>query len=82
MQEEKQRYWLTFRTGTECKPLIWEMSRKFDLVFNIRGSSTTGGVGLMAIELEGPHERILRAVRWFERRGVEVSPVELSAIEG
>ncbi|MDB6108869.1 MAG: napF [Pedosphaera sp.] len=82
MATEKQRYWLTFTAERTTKPLIWEMSKKFELIFNIRNSSLTDEVGVVAIELQGPRETINKAVRWFQRKGVQVNPVELNTIEG
>jgi ABC-type methionine transport system ATPase subunit len=80
---EKRRYWLTFDADGTTRPLIWEMSRRFDLMFNIRTASINDNTtGITAIELEGPGERIDRAVRWFRRRGVQVDPIELNTIEG
>ncbi|MDB6064090.1 MAG: napF2 [Pedosphaera sp.] len=82
MAAEKGRFWLTFDAGGTTKPLIWEMSKKFDLVFNIRNSSVTPTLGVVAIELRGPKATIDKAIRWFTRKGVHVDPVELSTIEG
>jgi ABC-type methionine transport system ATPase subunit len=79
---EKKRYWLTFDAKGTTQPLIWEMSKRFDVIFNIRNSSVTDAVGIIAIELEGQAETISRAVRWFKRKGVQVDPVELNTIEG
>jgi ABC-type methionine transport system ATPase subunit len=82
MAREKKRYWLTFDTESTTQPLIWEMSRRFDIIFNIRSSSVSDTVGITAVELEGPVETIGRAVQWFKRKGVQVDPVELNTIEG
>jgi hypothetical protein len=83
MRKERQRFWLTFTAQGTNKPLIWQMSKKFDdLIFNIRNSSVTDQVGLIALELEGDRRTIDAAVRWFRRKGVQVDPVELSTIEG
>ena len=79
---EKRRFWLVFDTKRTRQPLIWQMSRKFGLVFNIRSSNVTDALGLIALELEGRHEIIDQAIKWFERKGVQVDPVELNAIEG
>lgn len=79
---EKRRYWLVFDSKRTKQPLVWEMSRKFGLIFNIRSSNVTDALGLIALELEGRHEIIEQAVKWFERKGVQVDPVELNAIEG
>jgi len=82
MALEKQRFWLTFDEESSRKPLICEMSREFDVVFNIRNASVTPNIGLMAVELEGDREVIKKAVAWFEAHGVQVEPVEINTIEG
>lgn len=80
--KEKRRLWLTFSAEATTKPLLWQMSRRFDLVFNVRNSSVTNDLGLIALELEGDPRIIEQAIRWFRKQGVQVDPVELNAIEG
>ena len=78
----KRRLWLTFTAEATTEPLIWEMSRRYDLIFNIRNSSVTENVGIIALELEGDPKVIEKAISWYRTKGVKVDPVELSAIEG
>jgi L-aspartate semialdehyde sulfurtransferase ferredoxin len=82
MARETQRFWLTFDGETNRKPLICEMARKFDVIFNIRNASVTPAIGLIALELEGERAVIQKAVAWFESNGVQVEPVEINTIEG
>jgi L-aspartate semialdehyde sulfurtransferase ferredoxin len=82
MAHETQRFWLTFDGEINRKPLICEMSRTFDVVFNIRNASVTPSIGIIALELEGERSVIQKAVAWFEARGVQVEPVEINTIEG
>lgn len=82
MATEKQRFWLTFDANGVTRPIIWEMSKKYDVVFNIRSSSVTKEVGIIALELEGEREVIKAAVKWLEGAGVQVEPVEINTIEG
>jgi hypothetical protein len=58
------------------------MSKKFEVVFNIRNASVTPNVGIIALELEGDRAQIKKAVVWFEANGVQVEPVEINTIEG
>jgi len=81
-KKEKRRLWLTFTAETTTQPILWKMSRRFDLIFNVRNSSVTNEVGLIALELAGDPRTIESAVRWFRTQGVQVDPVELNAIEG
>jgi len=82
MAREIQRLWLTFDDESSRKPLIYEMSRKFEVVFNIRNASVTASIGIIALELNGDREEIKKAVAWFEANGVQVEPVEINTIEG
>ena len=82
MARETQRFWLTFSEDSNGKPLICEMGRKFDIVFNIRNASVTPTVGIIALELEGERKVLKEAVAWFESNGVQVEPVEINTIEG
>ncbi len=79
---EKRRVWLTFDAKGTTQPLIWLMSHRYDVIFNLRSSSVSEAVGLVALELEGKPKTLDAAVRWFKRQGVRVDPVELNAIEG
>jgi ABC-type methionine transport system ATPase subunit len=81
MAQETQRFWLTFNSDTNRKPLICEMARKFDIVFNIRNASVTPSIGIIALELEGDRAVLKEAVVWFESQGVQVEPVEINTIE-
>ncbi|MCE0483355.1 MAG: NIL domain-containing protein [Methylacidiphilales bacterium] len=82
MARETQRLWLTFDGETSRKPLIYEMSRNFDVIFNIRNASVTASVGIIALELEADREVLKKAVAWLEEHGVQVEPVEINTIEG
>ena len=82
MARETQRFWLTFDGDSSRKPLICEMSKKFDITFNIRNASVTPTVGIIALELEADREVIKKAVAWLEANGVQVEPVEINTIEG
>ena len=82
MARETQRFWFTFDGESSRKPLIYEMSKNFDIVFNIRNASVTQTIGIIALELEGDREEIKKAVAWFEANGVQVEPVEINTIEG
>ena len=81
MAKQSQRYWLSFSAESAKRPLIWEMSKKFDLIFNVRSASVTEQIGLIALELTGKQETIESALRWLRRKGVEVDPIELQIKE-
>lgn len=64
------------------KPLIWQLGRKFDVVTNIRQASVTDEIGIVCLELDGKRAEVKAAIKWLEKTGVSVEPVEISAIAG
>jgi len=82
MAKQSQRYWLTFPAERARHPLIWEMSKKYDLIFNVRNASVTEQVGVIAIELTGEQKTIGAALKWLQKNRVEVDPIELDVVEG
>lgn len=75
MANESKRYWLTFNAKSVRRPIIHEMSRKFDLVFDIRSANVTPEMGLMAIELTGAAKELDAARKWLVKQGVQVDPI-------
>ena len=63
------------RTGP--KPL----SKRFDTVFNIRGSTVTSELGLVALEIDGKGGEVTKAIAWLRAKGVAVEPIEKNVIE-
>lgn len=82
MEKFRGRYWLNFSGPSATDPLVCEMSKKFDLVFNIRQATIHDTGGIMAIELTGERQTVKAAIAWLEGRGVVVEPVEINTIEG
>ena len=62
-------------------PIIWELSQKFPLVTNVRQASVTDEIGIVCLELEGQRADIKTAIKWLERMGIKVEPVEINVIE-
>lgn len=82
MARQLSRLWLMFPAKLIMRPMIYEMSRQFPVVFNIRQASVNSEVGIVSLELEGEREDIKNAIAWFEEQGVKVEPVEINTIEG
>ena len=57
------------------------LAKQFDVVFNIRGSTVTAEMGLVALELDGQQAEIDKAIGWLKGRGVIVEPIEKNVIE-
>ena len=77
----RAKLYLTYPSRLVREPLIYHLSRTFDLVFNIRQASINEEIGIIALELDGRLDDIQRAIGWFRERGVYVEPIEKNVIE-
>jgi ABC-type methionine transport system ATPase subunit len=80
-RETRQKFYLTYPQRLVREPLIYQLSRKFDVVFNVRGASVSEEIGIIALELDGDPEVIEAAVAWLREQGVTVEPIEKNVIE-
>jgi len=78
----QQRLWLMYPPRLIKKPFIWEVSRKFKVITNIRQASVTDEIGIVCLELDGKRDEIKDAIKWLEKNGVNVEPVEINVIGG
>ena len=63
------------------QPLLWELGHRFKVITNIRQASITDEIGIVCLELEGRREEVKAAIKWLEKSGVKVEPVEIGVIE-
>ncbi|OGQ76620.1 MAG: hypothetical protein A3G94_04900 [Deltaproteobacteria bacterium RIFCSPLOWO2_12_FULL_60_16] len=82
-QKEKvcERIYLTFPKELVKEPIVCLLAKKFDIVFNIRGSTVTPEMALVALEIDGERGEVDRAVHWLKEKGVMVEPIEKNVIE-
>lgn len=78
---QQTRLWLMYPPRLIKTPIIWQLGRKFDLVSNVRQASVTDEIGIVCLELEGARSEIKAAIRWLEKAGISVEPVEINVIE-
>lgn len=76
-----ERVYLTFPKELVKEPLVCWLAKTFDIVFNIRGSTVTSEMGLIALEIDGEREEVNRAIVWLKEKGVIVEPIEKNVIE-
>jgi ABC-type methionine transport system ATPase subunit len=81
MERIRERYYLSYPRALIKEPILYQLVKKFDLVFNIRGASVSEEMGLVAVEFEGTSEQIERALAWLRQTGVTVEPIEKNVIE-
>ena len=77
----QQRLWLMYPPRLIKKPFIWEVGHKFKVVTNIRQASVTDEIGIVCLELNGAHDEVKAAIKWLEKNGVNVEPVEINVME-
>ena len=78
---ESRRFWLLYPSRKITDPTIWQLGQKFPLIFNIRQASVTDEIGIVCLELKGLREDIKGGIRWLEKCGIKVEPVEINVIE-
>lgn len=77
----RERVYLTFPKEQIKEPVLSMLSKRFDVVFNIRGSTVTSEMGLVALEIDGKESEVTKAIAWLKSKGITVEPIEKSVIE-
>jgi len=80
-QTQKTRLWLMYPPKLITTPVVWELGNKFKVVTNVRQASVTDEIGVVCLELEGERNEIKTAIKWLEKMGINVEPVEINVIE-
>ena len=55
------------------EPLLYQLTRRFDLVTNIRAASVTDEGGFVVLEMEGEEEVIGTALDYLREMGIEAT---------
>ena len=77
----RERVYLTFPKELINEPVLSLLSKQFDIVFNIRGSTVTSEMGLVALEIDGKNGEVAQAIAWLRAKGIAVEPIEKNVIE-
>ncbi|MEW6482013.1 MAG: NIL domain-containing protein [bacterium] len=64
------------------KPIIYQLSRDFDVITNIRRANIDQEIGWMVLELSGEMDEIDRAIDDLIKKGVKVDPIGGDVVEG
>lgn len=72
---------LIFPQSLIKEPVIHKMSKKFEVVFNLRRAKITENIGEIVLELDGEEDAITKAVDWLKSQGLKVEPVTHDTIE-
>jgi len=78
---QQSRLWLMYPARLITNPVIWELSRKFPVITNVRQASVTDEIGIVCLELSGRRADIKSSIQWLEKLGIKVEPVEIGVIE-
>jgi hypothetical protein len=61
--------------------VVWELGHKFPVITNVRQASVTDEIGIVCLEISGPRKSVTAAIKWLEKIGIKVEPVEIGVIE-
>ena len=78
---QQTRLWLMYPPKLITTPVVWQLSRKFKVVTNVRQASVTDEIGIVCLELDGERSEIKSAIKWLENLGISVEPLEINVIE-
>lgn len=76
----KRKIYLTYPENKIKEAIICDMYDQSKVRFNIRSATVTETSGLIAMELEGEEDKVLKALDFLRSRGVTVEPIELNVI--
>jgi ABC-type methionine transport system ATPase subunit len=78
----RRKVYLTFPRDKTKQAIICDMYDRYGVRFNIRSASVDDQMGLIALEMEADSYAVMvKAFKYFERRGVKVEPIEMNVIE-
>ena len=80
-ESQKTRLWLMYPPKLIKTPVIWELGHKFRVTTNVRQASVNDEIGVVCLELVGERDEIKDSIKWLEKMGVRVEPVEINVIE-
>jgi ABC-type methionine transport system ATPase subunit len=64
------------------EPVIYMMSKEYEVIPNIRRAKVTEQVGEVTLEIEGTEDNLKKAVAFLEKKGVKVEPVVGDVVGG
>ncbi len=77
----KQALSLIFPRTQIKEPVIYRMSKQFDVIFNLRRAKIDEHNGEIVLELEGEESVLKKAVSWLTSQGLKVEPITHDTIE-
>ncbi len=81
MARIKKQLDLIFPGEQVREPVIYRVSREYDIVFNIRRAKVTETTGELVLEFEGEESEVEKAVEYLAGKGVKVQPLPHDIVE-
>lgn len=78
---KKRQVRLVFPQNLIKEPIIGRLTKKFDVMPNIRRAKVTETVGEVELELEGTEESLQQGIDYLIAQGVKVEPVVGDIVE-
>ena len=78
----KRQLMFTFPQKLIREPIIYNLSKQFNIVTNIRQADISEDKGWVVLELEGEEKEIEQGIAWMTGKGVRVDPVTGDIVEG
>jgi ABC-type methionine transport system ATPase subunit len=72
---------LIFPQNLIKEPVIFDMTKKFGVIFNLRRAKVTDTVGEIVLELDGDKDSLDKATAYLKSRGVKVEPITHDTME-
>lgn len=76
MPESRRKILCTFPRQLIKEPILYNLGKEFDVVYNIHGASITDEMGMVALELVGEEGEVERAVSHLLSQGVKIEPMD------
>lgn len=77
-----KRIKFTFPQDMVKRPVIYELSKKYEIITNIRRADVRDDMGWVILELDGQEDVIIEGLKWVVSTGVRVDPIAGDVIEG
>ena len=77
----KLRLHLTFPETLIQEPIIWRLSRQYDIITNVRRANVEENVGWILLEVEGDEEALDGGINWMKELGVQVDRLDGDVVE-
>ncbi len=75
----ERKLWLTFLNTQKGRPILWEISRRFNVTYKITQCATGVDVAIMSFVIWGTSQELERVVAFLRESGISVEFGRLSA---